>query len=90
MRETRQSGSEGGAGFNPLSLPLSGGRRFVRHSMLVCWGGRQKNACSLILVAASFKAKGLSPAFFFNNRCWVAADTSALASTRAKGVWVAP
>jgi len=23
MRETRQSGSEGGARFNPLSLPLS-------------------------------------------------------------------
>ena len=27
MRETRQSGSEGGARFNPLSLPLSIGRR---------------------------------------------------------------
>ena len=26
MREIRQSGSEGGARFNPLSLPLSGAR----------------------------------------------------------------
>ena len=30
MREIRTSGSEGGARFNPLSLPLSDGWRFVR------------------------------------------------------------
>ena len=30
MREIRQSGSEGGARFNPLSLPLSADSRWLR------------------------------------------------------------
>jgi len=33
MRETRQSGSEGGARFNPLSLPLSFDSRSARYLM---------------------------------------------------------
>jgi hypothetical protein len=35
MRETRQSGSEGGARFNPLSLPLS--QRFMGSFHLQLW-----------------------------------------------------
>ena len=34
MRETRQSGSEGGARFNPLSLPLS---RFMALMRIQYW-----------------------------------------------------
>jgi len=39
---------------------------------------------------ASFSANGFKPAFSRRNRCFVSAVTSALASTRASGVWAAP
>ena len=37
MRETRPSGSEGGAGFNPLSLPLSSQLPSERRTLCVMW-----------------------------------------------------
>ncbi len=37
MREIRTSGSEGGARFNPLSLPLSVGRHWVEGPKVRVW-----------------------------------------------------